>query len=554
MNPAKVGPLKIVGGRVLASGVVLRVMPQSRRGRTQLVLVLATLVAVVCYLRSRHLLTTFIQDEWQFIGRRQDFSWRSITRDHNGHLMIPAALVYVSIFRFWGIDGTVVLNYLAIAGHLLVCLATSVVVWRRHGFPPAYVVGVLLAVSGVGAEIWSWGVSIGFSGSVLFFILAVLAFDKAEETGRLGWCVALCVAATLSLSSSGVGLAGTGVLVLMVLQSRRRWTLWWTVVLPVAAYLPWFAANNRVSGLLRPTFLGGVRYALDGMAASAGTVLGVGMLGGYIILVAIVALSFRPGAMPRWSVRRHAWMLFLAGFWAMNAYARGWFGDVQVGRYLWVGSMGVVMAAAESLPRWMPSRRTGLVLMAAVVPLLVVATVRTDEFVDSFRSFSGGRQDEVMARSTVAMRGRDIIDDSIGVQLSWNVPLLSAGEFFRAVDMHGPPATIPLAALSDARYAEFADKAIHDLGVRGDFVVRGGAPCIDGTGSTVVELDQSESATIVVESPTEAIVTVFLRAGERRPFNVVALPEGAWVLRSPDIGLGRRIVWDFGAAPMTVCG
>lgn len=517
-------------------------------------LVVATICAVWVFLQSRQTMYTYIFDDWGYIARSTGATLATALQDHNGHLSVIPRMTYLAVLRTGGLPAQNVFNWIAIAGHLAAIVAVGEVLRRRHGRVVCYMVSVGLAMSGLGAEIWLWGTNIGFSSSMLFLVLAVLCLDEATSTGSLRWRFGVLCALTLSVSSSGAGVAGLVVFMMVVLVRSTRRAMWWTVAVPFTAYLAWFAMNGEVVEVPHPSLWHAARFVVEGMAWSAASVFGVGIVWGYVFMLGLAALMVASLRAREMDIRRYLWPMFLAVFWAMTAYGRGWFGQSNVSRYRWVGAIAFVLAVADLVPR--RSFRRGMVAMGTTVAccLVVVSVIRTDAMTRSVAEFYDGVQSTAIVRDSVALHMKPQLRGDTAIHKTWNQTTVTADQFFRAVDEFGEPPTLPATRFGSVLSGSVADRALSDFGYFDAALVPDSRRCLSAVDVPTLTVPEGGAVRIRTKESRMAVFTMFMDPGNRQDFNVRTVEAGSYEVVPRANGWGRPITVTFVDGTIERCG
>lgn len=508
---------------------------KSHRTPATLLLTVFAVLALGLYLRSRQSMAGYMFDDWRYIGRRQDLTFRSLIIDHNSHLSVVPAIVYLSIFYLFGLPGQAAFNVVAIVGHVATIALMAIIVGRRHGNVAAALAFVLVGASGLGADVWNWGTNIGFSASVFFVIAAVICFDQYVSSSENRWRVGMFLCLLAATASSGAGIAGLLVSLVMIAASPARRRLWWVVLTPLGLYLVWNLKYG--SGGQVPTIgvWKSVTFVVDGMAWSASSPFGLGVYWGYAVMLAVVALvAFQLLRRP-FSARRYFWVAYLVVFWAMTAYRRGFYGGPDVSRYRWVGSIALVLVFAELLPRWSPTRKIQVRVAVAGLVMTPVFIARTEPQLEYVSNFSRGFVSYEKLRDAIALGLSEKIADDVGIHNSLGTPTITADLYFNAVRKFGAPPSLPVANLSRPEYAEKSDTTLADFGFFERVLVRHDAECSTSGQVTSVTVAGGEGIHLDVGVPSTVVMTRFLEPGSQRPFNTHRLEPGTYLLRfAPD--------------------
>ncbi len=187
----------------------------------------------------------FFGDEWDFLTRRGlHGAYFSIWAPHNEHWSVLPIILWRSIFALWHLSS----YWPYLVPVLIAHLGVVHLLWRRcrrEGVPPVIGGGfsLLMGFFGTGAENLAWAFQIGFVGSVLFGLLALELADRDRPRP-----VPVVVCLLCSLMCSGVGVAMTVAVGVVVFRRLGAAGAIRVLSLPVGAFVVWFLLAGR-SGL-----------------------------------------------------------------------------------------------------------------------------------------------------------------------------------------------------------------------------------------------------------------------------------------------------------------
>ena len=380
---------------------------------------------------------TFFLDEWNFVVGRWRLEPDTVLAPHNGHLSIVPASVYLTMFEVVGLDNYRVFRLLGLLVHVSVATAVLVYVRRRLGSLAGLGGGIATLLLGTGWQNILWPFQIGFMGSVLGFVVALLLLER--RTTRSDVAAAACVA--ISLGCSGVGIAAAGA-VLVETVLTRPWRRWWIAVGPLALYAIWYLAYGESQAEVSNVEAVPEYVWTSGSAAIAGLYdfeLTWGRFGfGLLAVLACAALLRRGGVTPRVL----ALVAMLGAFWGLTALSRGQFGEPGASRYVYVGAVVIVLLVAELVPA-RAARTVGVVG-------LVLGLLSAWANADIMRAGAGGLQLEgtiVGAELGVVETLRDVVPTDYAID-PVRASALTAGAYFEAIDGVGSSPALPIEALS----------------------------------------------------------------------------------------------------------
>lgn len=397
---------------------------------------------------------TFFFDEWNFVVERWRLEPSTFLAAHNGHLSIGPASVFYAMFELVGLDNYRAFRLLGLLVHVAVATAVLVYVRRRLGSLAGLGGGIAILLLGTGWQNVLWPFQIGFMGSVLGFVVALLLLER--RTTRSDAAASACIA--FALGCSGVGVAAAGAILVETLFTRP-WRRWWIVIGPLAVYAVWYLVYGESQADLANLAAVPDYVSTSGSAAVAGLYdlpldwgrLGLGMLAG----LAIAVLRHRRHV----PARVFALVAMLGAFWGLTALSRGQYGDPGASRYVYVGAVVIVLLITE----FVPTRAARTVAVAGLVLGLLSAWATSD----LMRAGAGGLRREgaiIGAELGVVETLRDAVPADYAID-PVHAPGLTAGEYFEAVDGVGSSPAMPVQAFGSL--SEFArtgaDRVLFEL-------------------------------------------------------------------------------------------
>lgn len=419
-------------------------------------LVAASLLYVTRYMN-------FFWDEWDFISYDRSWNVNLLLLPHNEHWSTIPILVWKLLFVVVGIRSHIPYEAALLVVHVAAVSLMFALVRRRSGDLPAFAASITLLVLGSGGTDIVWAFQIGFVGSVVFGLLAMLLFDDARPS--LGRIIGASAALLASLMCSGVGLAflaAVGAELLFDAQRRRDLVV---LVVPVLAFGIWFLAFGAgitgTPGAPCPTCLptgfranfhngpitldyfltlGG--FVFLGAANSLAGIIGLPGVGIFVLPILAAVIAFQ------WlrSKGIESWQL------GMAAGLVAWFTLVGLGRastglsaaadahYLYVGAVFLLPLVAyfvRSLPWrnwWRPPliAAFALALMSNALQLRDLALSQVDLM----------RTENAELQTAQAFRGAPdlALDRSLDPKI---MPQLTARTLFAASSQLGSPVPLP---------------------------------------------------------------------------------------------------------------
>ena len=424
----------------------------------------ASLVVVL----GRHF--NFVFDEWAFVLDGPSWTAGSLLVPVNEHLVVVEKLLYWPLLRTVGLRDHVPYLVMNAIAHGLTGIALFVLLRRRAGPLPAPLLSLVVLFLGRGADDILLAVQLGFVGSVLCGLVAMILLD-AEGAGTLR-LVAAAVAMTASLGFSGNGpfyLAAIAV-DLLVDPGRRRYLV--TLVVPAMLFGAWFvaigahASRETITNPYSLSALAALReYVPYGIGAAIAGVFGLSATWTYLVLAAAPAALGLRYALARRRPSTHA-VGAAAGLVAMYSVigsVRYVFGTAESAesRYVYVAAPFVAIIVAEVL-RDMPWTRLWRVAIAGVflaaLGLNVLVLLRSAADRDQF--FATLENPELAALE--AFREAPGIDTNARVDLD-TMPRVIVGRYFLAWDAFGPAVPPATTGGLDRLPHDRVDKVVADV-------------------------------------------------------------------------------------------
>lgn len=288
---------------------------------------------------------TFFYDEWTFVLTRAGHSADVFLRPHNEHISVIPVIVYKVLFKTVGLEHH--WPYLAVLAlmHVSLGICVFVLAQRRVGPWAALIVTALLLFMGLAWQNMVWAFQIGFVGSVLGGLVALVALDTSGRRRDVLACVALVC--SILCSTLGVPIAlGVGA---ELLALRRRRALWVALV-PLVLYGIWYLGYG-VATITREGLVHAPGWALGAAENAAGAPFGVGADWGVVlVLIAILAVGRRVAIGPPLTPRVLNLAVAGIGFWLLTGAGRSVFVPPVApsqSRYLTLGAIVFLLGAVE---------------------------------------------------------------------------------------------------------------------------------------------------------------------------------------------------------------
>ena len=391
---------------------------------------------------------TYALDEWMFVARGTSWSKDTLLAPHNGHISVLAAAIYVAVFRTFGLNHPEIFRVIVLVMQMGCAVCVGLLVSRRHGRSIAVWAGLLVMFLGKGAQNIVWGFQIGMTGSVLFFLVAMVLIDRWEVEPRRSRLILASIALSASILLGSVGLPAIAAVTAYVLLSRRRGDVWWVPIPSVVVYAVWYTSYSVSLPVI--TKVGpAARWTWGASRDALAAFFDAGDVWGGVLASALLTLMIHGAVRRTLPLRLVAWLTFVFVFWGLTSTAR-WFVPTDSPRYLHVAMIGLVMVVSDACPDLRSRRSHNLPWYSAGTAVVVVVSIALQ-----FPTF---RFENVMMRNyysaAPSMRGTlgaiellgDNIDPSLPIVKFGDTSLISVGEYMRAVrSARSSPAVSPLA-------------------------------------------------------------------------------------------------------------
>jgi hypothetical protein len=424
--------------------------------------------------------TTFFGDELTFLYETPTLGAGNVLDPHNGHLVATTRVVYKAILETIGADH-LAFRVLAVCTVLLSAGLFYALIKRRIGALPALAPTLVLLFFG---SAWQHvAAPIGFTPvfAVAAGLAALLALGRGDRWGDLAACGLLVV----SVASYTTGLpfvVGTAISVLLRPDRRRRT---WIFLIPLILYAAWWLwslstgtsseeETKLTNVLLIPAWtaeslatvtaaLTGLGFSLQDNPLQENVVSRVNPAWGYVLAVPVVmafVLRIRRGNVPAavW-----ASLGIVLTWWALGALAAGTARPPDSLRYVYMGSVGVLLVAAAAAGHVRFSRLGLVALFGACAISLAVNGKLLHDRTALLRQVSATERAE-FAMLELARPDVDPAFNSaqaLGTESPFSLVEAPAAAYFGIVDRYGSLA-MPLSDLErePKRVRAYADRVL----------------------------------------------------------------------------------------------
>ncbi len=312
-----------------------------RRWRWALGVLLAADLLLLLYM-GRGL--SFYYDEWDWVVHDYGGGLHSLLEPHVGNISVFPVAVYKVLFHLVGLNHYAVYRLVLIGLHLTAGTLVFVLASRRLPRLGALLAAALILFLGAAWEDLLWAFQIGYMLSIVGGLAAWTLLDGHGRRSDLGALVCLIVAA----GSSSLGIAII-VGVAVELAWKREWRRMWIVLVPAALYVLWYLGYG-VSEVTSASLINAPGFAADLGAAAFGGLVGRALEWGRPLAVVgvlvLLARLLRPAAV---SARLVGLIAAALTLWTITAAARSTISVPETGRYMYLGSVIIVLVAVELL-------------------------------------------------------------------------------------------------------------------------------------------------------------------------------------------------------------
>jgi hypothetical protein len=400
---------------------------------------------------------TFWRDEWPLLLHRRGWSAGTFLDPAVEHLVAIPILIYKVLLGTAGMDSPAPYQLVAVVTFLASVALLFVYVRARLGAWLALAAILPLLFLGPAWDDLLFPYQMTWFGSVACGIGALLCLERETRN----WDIAATVLLVAGLLFSDAGIPFVAGAVVEVALSPRRYERAFVPIVPTVLwglwYLGWghtahtFISFNNAANL--------PNYVLDGLSSSLSVYLGLSqpigetetpaLAWGRPLLVLVVALAaWRIYRLRRPPDRLWVILAVLLGYWSLTALNASVFGLPTVGRYQYLGVVGLALVAAE-LGRGL---RIGRWVTVGVLAVAVMATLSNfTRLRDAANGLAGIAQKERGGLAALEL-ARDRVDPDFELTLQNSdvdyLGQVDARSYFSAVDAYGSPA-YPPAELAD---------------------------------------------------------------------------------------------------------
>ena len=509
---------------------------------------------------------TFWRDEWGFLLHRRGWSVGTFLDPAVEHLVAIPILIYKLLLSTAGMDSPVPFQVVAVALFLMSVGLLFVYVRSRVGAWLGLAAILPILFLGPAWDDLLFPYQLAWFGSVACGIAALLCLDR--QTRKADIAATVLLIGGLLFSDAGIPfVAGATVAIALSPERRRRA---FVPAIPAALWAIWYLGWGHTAH----TFISlhnaakAPSYVLDGLSSSLSVYLGLSQPYGstagaldwgrpLLVLMAVLAV-WRIYRLRRPPDGLLVTLAVLLCFWSLTALNASIFGLPTVGRYQYVGVVGLALVASElargaRIGRWVTA---GILVVAVASALANVTRLK-----DAAGGLDGIAQQERGGLAALELARNQVNPDLTLTQENSGVDylgLVDARSYLSAVDAFGSPA-YPEAQLAGApETGQVAFDRVSALALRAGLLPATNVPhtpclSVDPRTQPVVFKVPSEGVLLTARSP--AVHAALHRYSSAFPVLLGTLPRGRQELLriSPDRSPQPWSVQLSGGGPITVC-
>ena len=481
---------------------------------------------------------TFWRDEWGLLLHRRGWSVGTFLDPAVEHLVAIPILIYKLLLGIFGMGSPAPFQVVAVITFLASVVLLYIYVRARLGAWLALAAILPLLFLGPAWDDLLFPYQMTWFGSVACGLAALLCLERENRNGDIAATVLLV--AGLLFSDAGLPFV-FGALVEVALSPRRRQRAF-VPVIPAALWALWYLGWGHTAHTF-VSFTNAAKlpsYVLDGLSSSISEYLGLSqpfgvtespsLAWGRPLLVLLAALAiWRVYRVGRPSKRLWVTLAILLSYWSLTGLNSSIFALPTVGRYQYLGLVGLALVASELLRgarigRW---ATTGILALAVLAALSNVTRLR-----DAATGLAGIAQ-QTRGDLAALELARDRVDPALELNQQNSdvdyIGLLDARSYLSAVDAYGSPAYTPAELSSAPELARVAADKVSGAALRIHL-----QPAPPGTAQRCLRVDAARSPSAPV--PTGGFViraqSAGVDAGLRRyaktafPLSLGTLPPG----------------------------
>lgn len=499
---------------------------------------------------------TFWRDEWGLLLHRRSWSVGTFLDPAVEHLVAIPILIYKLLLGVFGMSSPAPFQVVAVITFLASVVLLYLYVRARLGAWLALAAILPLLFLGPAWDDLLFPYQLTWFGSVACGLASLFCLEREDRNGD----VAATVLLVAGLLFSDAGLPFVAGAAVEVALSPRRWERAFVPVVPAVLWVLWYLGWGHTAHTF-VSFHNAAQlpsYVLDGLGSSISAYLGLSqpfgvtespsLAWGRPLVVLVVALAFwRVYRIRRPSNRLWVTLAILLGYWSLTGLNASRFGLPTVGRYQYLGVVGLALVASELLR----GVRIGRWATAGILAVAVLATLNNFTLLRTTAGGLAGIAQQTRGGLAALELARDRVDPALELNQQNSdvdyIGLLDAGSYLSAVDAYGSPAYTAAELPSAPERARIAADKVSGaaLGIRLQ-------PAPPGTAQRCLRVDAARSPSAPVPAAGFVIraQSIGVEAGLRRyakttfPLSLGTLPPG-----KPEL---LRIPPDRSSAPWTL--
>lgn len=319
------------------------------------------------------------------------WSPETLLTPHNGHLMVLSLVLYKGMFATFGLESQVPYQLVNLAFSAAVAALLFTLIRASIGDLLAFAAATLILFYGAGADVilptFAYPNLLGLATG----LAALLVLRRGDLKGDVGACFLLTV--SIAAYSLGIVFAAGAIAALALRPRGERLRRCWVAAIPLLAYVAWaiwatkfhqqhlYVHNLKIIGSALADQASAVMAGLTGLFTTPNgplptenpvpirTTWGPVLVGGLAVLV-----CWRLRRAPRPSNDAIVAIVVLLAYFFLVGIALNEFRNTFDTRFVYVGSVFMLLAVAELLAPYRPSRAV-LVSVAIVFAFSICANI-----------------------------------------------------------------------------------------------------------------------------------------------------------------------------------
>ncbi len=348
-----------------------------------LVLGCAIVVSTLLLLYLGRGLTPLV-DQWGYLYAYRSWSLETLLTPHNGHLMALSIVLYKAMFSIFGVESQLPYQLVNYALSATVATLLFALMRNRVGDLLALAAAILMLFYGAGADV----ILPTFAFPNLIGLALGLAALLALRRGDLKGDVATCVLLTVSVASYSIGIVFVvGAIAAIALRPPgQRLRRVWVFLAPLAVYVAWalwarkfdqthiYVHNLKIIGSALVDQASAIMAGLSGLFTTPNgprpteNLIPIRTTWGPVLVAGLAVLVYqRMRRAPKPGPGAVVAIVVLVAYLLLVGIALNQFRNTFDTRFVYVGSVLILLAVAELLAPCRPSRAVLAVVGVAFV-------------------------------------------------------------------------------------------------------------------------------------------------------------------------------------------